>query len=106
MVSHFAPFPAWRYKGKRDPYIFIGLAGDCASRMQQPIQVLLAHLRAGMKVRELRNTPSEHELQLAPRNPDGAIAASGALVSRDPLSQCAFRDANTAIKLHVGSDAL
>jgi len=87
MVASYTQLLSRRYKGKLDADAdeFIAFAVDGASRMQRLIQDLLAYSRVGTKGRELRVTSSEDSLRLALNNLRGAIEASGAQVTHDPL---------------------
>jgi PAS domain S-box-containing protein len=87
MVASYTALLARRYKGKLDSDAdeFIAFAVDGASRMQNLIQDLLAFSRVGSKGKELSNTSSEDALQQAMLNLRGAIEASGAVITRDPL---------------------
>jgi PAS domain S-box-containing protein len=87
MVSSYTALLARRYKGKLDSDAddFIAFAVDGAGRMQHLIQDLLAYSRVGSKGKELANTSSENALEQAVLNLRGAIEASGALITHDPL---------------------
>ncbi|MEO8754152.1 MAG: ATP-binding protein, partial [Casimicrobiaceae bacterium] len=87
MVASFTQLLARRYKGKLDADAdeFIMFAVDGASRMQRLIQDLLSFSRVGTKGRELLEISSEQSLQHALANLRGAIEASGARVTQDPL---------------------
>jgi PAS domain S-box-containing protein len=87
MVASYTQLLSRRYKGKLDSDAdeFIAFAVDGASRMQRLIQDLLAYSRVGTKGQELLNTSSEESLERALINLRGAIEASGALVTHDPL---------------------
>jgi PAS domain S-box-containing protein len=87
MVASYTQLLSRRYKGKldADADVFIAFAVDGASRMQRLIKDLLAFSRIGTKGKELLDTPSEQALQQALINLRGAIEASGALVTHDPL---------------------
>jgi PAS domain S-box-containing protein len=87
MVASYTTLLARRYKGRLDADAddFIAFAVDGATRMQHLIQDLLAYSRVGSKGRELADTSSEEALEQALRNLRGAIEASGAIVTHDPL---------------------
>jgi PAS domain S-box-containing protein len=87
MVASYTQLLSKRYKGKLDSNAddFIAFAVDGATRMQRLIQDLLAFSRVGTKGQELLDTSSEEALQQALINLRGAIEASGALVTHDPL---------------------
>jgi PAS domain S-box-containing protein len=87
MVSSYTQLLARRYKGKLDADAdeFIGFAVDGAARMQRLIQDLLSFSRVGTKGQELIDTSSEESLQQALVSLRGAIEASGARVTYDPL---------------------
>jgi PAS domain S-box-containing protein len=87
MVASYTTLLARRYKGKLDADAddFISFAVDGATRMQHLIQDLLAYSRVGSKGQELTDTSSEDALDQAIRNLRGAIQASGAIVTHDPL---------------------
>jgi light-regulated signal transduction histidine kinase (bacteriophytochrome) len=87
MVASYTQLLSRRYKGKLDADAddFIAFAVDGASRMQRLIQDLLAYSRVGSKGKELLDISSEAALQQAQINLRGAIEASGALVTHDPL---------------------
>lgn len=87
MVASYSQLLANRYKGKLDAEAdeFIGFAMNGASRMQQMIQDLLAFSRVGSRANELVDTSSEAALDQAILNLSASIAASGALVTHDPL---------------------
>jgi PAS domain S-box-containing protein len=87
MVASYTELLARRYKGKldKDADEFIAFAVDGANRMQRLIQDLLAYSRVGTKGRELLATSSEEALKEAVTNLRGAIEASGAVVTHDPL---------------------
>jgi PAS domain S-box-containing protein len=87
MVASFTQLLARRYKGKLDADAdeYIAFAVDGASRMQRLIKDLLAYSRIEKKGKELRDTSSEVALLQALGNLRGAIEASGALVTHDPL---------------------
>ena len=87
MVASYTTLLARRYKGKLDADAddFIAFAVDGATRMQHLIQDLLAYSRVGSKGQELADTSSEEALEQALRNLRGAIQASGAIVTHDPL---------------------
>jgi PAS domain S-box-containing protein len=87
MVSSYTTLLARRYKGKLDSDAdeFIGFAVDGANRMQRLIQDLLAYSRVGSAVARLSETSSESALERTLFNLRGAIEASGALVTHDPL---------------------
>ncbi len=87
MVASYTTLLARRYKGKLDADAddFIAFAVDGATRMQHLIQDLLAYSRVGSKGQELADTSSEDALDQAIRNLRGAIQASGAIVTHDPL---------------------
>jgi PAS domain S-box-containing protein len=87
MVSSYTQLLARRYKGKLDADAdeFIGFAVDGAARMQRLIQDLLSFSRVGTKGQELIDTSSEEALQQALVSLRGAVEASGARVTYDPL---------------------
>jgi light-regulated signal transduction histidine kinase (bacteriophytochrome) len=87
MVGTYTQLLSRRYKGKLDADAdeFIGFAVDGANRMQRLIQDLLAYSRVGSKGRDLLETSSEEALQQALVNLRGAIEASNAVVTHDPL---------------------
>jgi PAS domain S-box-containing protein len=87
MVASYTTLLARRYKGRLDADAddFIAFAVDGATRMQHLIQDLLAYSRVGSKGQELADTSSEDALDQAIRNLRGAIQASGAIVTHDPL---------------------
>jgi len=87
MVSSYTALLARRYKGQLDSNAdeFIAFAMDGATRMQRLIQDLLTFSRVGSKGKELANTSSEHALQRALQNLQGAIEERGALVTHDAL---------------------
>jgi PAS domain S-box-containing protein len=87
MVASYTQLLSRRYKGKLDADAdeFIAFAVDGASRMQRLIQDLLAYSRVGTKGQDLLKVSSENALQQALINLRGAIEASGALVTHDPL---------------------
>jgi PAS domain S-box-containing protein len=87
MVASYTQLLSRRYKGKLDADAdeFIAFAVDGASRMQRLIQDLLTYSRVGTKGQELLDTSSEEALGHALINLRGAIEASGALVTHDPL---------------------
>jgi PAS domain S-box-containing protein len=87
MVASYTQLLSRRYKGKLDSDAdeFIAFAVDGAGRMQRLIQDLLAYSRVGTKGQDLLETSSEEALQHALTNLRGAIEASGAQVTHDPL---------------------
>ena len=87
MVASYTQLLSRRYTGKldKDADEFIAFAVDGASRMQRLIQDLLAYSRVGTKGKELLDTSGEDALRHALVNLRGAIEASGALVTHDPL---------------------
>jgi PAS domain S-box-containing protein len=87
MVASYTQLLSRRYKGRLDSDAdeFIAFAVDGANRMQRLIQDLLEFSRVGTKGRELLETSSEDALQNALVNLHGAIEASGAQVTHDPL---------------------
>jgi PAS domain S-box-containing protein len=87
MVASYTQLLAKRYKGKLDADAdeFIAFAVDGANRMQRLIQDLLAYSRIGTQGKALLETSTEHAFQEALLNLRGAIEASGALVTHDPL---------------------
>jgi PAS domain S-box-containing protein len=87
MVASYTQLLSRRYKGKLDSDAdeFIAFAVDGAGRMQRLIQDLLTYSRVGTKGQDLLETSSEEALQHALTNLRGAIEASGALVTHDPL---------------------
>jgi light-regulated signal transduction histidine kinase (bacteriophytochrome) len=86
-VASYTQLLSRRYTGKldKDADEFIAFAVDGASRMQRLIQDLLAYSRVGTKGKELLDTSGEDALRHALVNLRGAIEASGALVTHDPL---------------------
>jgi PAS domain S-box-containing protein len=87
MVASYTQLLSKRYKGKLDADAdeFIGFAVDGANRMQRLIQDLLSYSRVGTKGQALADTSSEEALEQAILNLGGAIEASAALVTHDPL---------------------
>jgi PAS domain S-box-containing protein len=87
MVASYTQLLSRRYRGKLDADAdeFIAFAVDGASRMQRLIQDLLTYSRVGTKGQELLDTSSEEAFGQALMNLRGAIEASGALVTHDPL---------------------
>jgi light-regulated signal transduction histidine kinase (bacteriophytochrome) len=87
MVASYTQLLARRYRGRLDADAdeFIAYAVDGASRMQRLIQDLLAYSRVGTAGGALTEVCSETALELALSNLHGAIEASGAQVTRDPL---------------------
>ena len=87
MVASYTQLLSRRYKGKLDADAdeFIAFAVDGAARMQRLIKDLLAYSRIGNSGKDLVETSSEQALQQALINLKGAIEASGALVTHDPL---------------------
>jgi PAS domain S-box-containing protein len=87
MVASYTQLLSKRYKGKLDADAdeFIGFAVDGANRMQRLIQDLLSYSRVGTKGQALADTSSEEALEQAMLNLGGAIEASAALVTHDPL---------------------
>jgi PAS domain S-box-containing protein len=87
MVASYTQLLSRRYAGKLDANAdeFIAFAVDGASRMQRLIQDLLAYSRVGIRGSALLDTSSEEALRQALMNLHGAIDASGALVTHDPL---------------------
>jgi PAS domain S-box-containing protein len=87
MVASYTTLLARRYKGQLDADAddFISFAVDGATRMQHLIQDLLAYSRVGSKGQELADTSSEEALEQGLRNLRGAVQASGAIVTHDPL---------------------
>jgi len=87
MVASYTQLLSRKYKGKLDADAdeFISFAVDGARRMQGLIQDLLAYSRVGTKGRGLVDTSSEEALQQSLSNLRGAIEASGAQVTHDPL---------------------
>jgi signal transduction histidine kinase len=87
MVASYMELLSRRYKGKlnADADEFIAFAVDGANRMQRLIQDLLAYSCVGTKGNDLLDTSSEEALEQALVNLGGAIEASGALVTHDPL---------------------
>jgi len=87
MVASYTQLLSKRYKGKLDADAdeFIAFAVDGASRMQRLIQDLLMYSRVSTKGQELLDTSSEEAFGQALLNLRGAIEASGALVTHDPL---------------------
>lgn len=58
---------------------------DAATRMQQLIRDLLSFSRVGTRGKAFAPTPGDRVLDAAIANLQGAITASGAIVTRDPL---------------------
>jgi PAS domain S-box-containing protein len=87
MVASYTQLLARRYKGKLDSDAdeFIAFAVDGANRMQRLIQDLLVFSRVGTQGRAMTSISSEAALQMALRNLAGAIEASGAVITHDPL---------------------
>jgi PAS domain S-box-containing protein len=87
MVASYTQLLSRKYKGKLDADAdeFIAFAVDGARRMQGLIQDLLAYSRVGTKGSELVDTSSEEALRQSLDNLRGAIEASGAQVTHDPL---------------------
>jgi PAS domain S-box-containing protein len=87
MVASYTQLLSRRYKGKLDSDAdeLIAFAVDGAGRMQRLIQDLMEYSRVGTKGKELLDTSSEAALLEALANLRGAIEASGALVTHDPL---------------------
>ena len=87
MVASYTQLLSRRYKGKLDADAdeFIAFAVDGASRMQRLIKDLLAYSRIGNSGKDLVETSSEQALHQAVINLKGAIEASGALITHDPL---------------------
>jgi light-regulated signal transduction histidine kinase (bacteriophytochrome) len=87
MVASYTQLLARRYRGRLDADAdeFIAYAVDGASRMQRLIQDLLAYSRVGIAGGAPTEVCSEKALKLALSNLHGAIEASGAQVTRDPL---------------------
>ena len=86
-ISSFTQLLAQRYKGKlgADADEFIAYAVDGAQRMQLLIQGVLAYCRVGTTEKDFQEISSETALQQAVTNLHGAIGASGAEVTYDPL---------------------
>jgi light-regulated signal transduction histidine kinase (bacteriophytochrome) len=86
-VSSYTQLLAKRYKGKlgSDADEYISFAVDVANRMQRLIEDLLLYSRVGTGGADLLNTSSEEALREAIKNLRGAIEASGAVVTHDPL---------------------
>lgn len=86
-ISSFTQLLAQRYKGKlgADADEFIAYAVDGAQRMQLLIQGVLAYCRVGTTEKDFQEISSETALQQAVTNLYGAIGASGAEVTHDPL---------------------
>ena len=87
MVASYTQLLSKRYKGQLDADAdeFIAFAVDGASRMQRLIEDLLAFSRVGTKGTELLPTSSEKAVERAMINLRGAVEASGAAVTHDPL---------------------
>ena len=87
MVASYTQLLARRYRGKLDADAdeFIAYAVDGANRMQRLIQDLLAYSRVGTAGGALTEVSSEAALERAIANLHGAIEASGAQITRDPL---------------------
>jgi PAS domain S-box-containing protein len=87
MVSSYTQLLAKRYKGKLDADAdeFIAFAVDGAARMQRLIRDLLTYSRVGTKMNDVLEISSEQALERAQINLRGAIEASGAKVTHDPL---------------------
>lgn len=100
MVASYTQLLSRRYKGKLDSDAdeFIAFAVDGASRMQQLIQDLLAFSQVHSKGAELRETSSGNALDAALVNLRGAIADSGAQVTRGSLPRV-FADRPQLVQL-------
>ena len=87
MVSSYTQLLANRYRGRLDAQAdeFIDFAVDGAQRMQLLIADLLAYCQVETAGQALRETSAAAALDLAIDNLQGAIAASGGVVTRDPL---------------------
>src|SRR5271168_330002 len=87
MVASYTQLLSRRYKGKLDSDAdeFIAFAVDGANRMQRLIQDLLSYSRVGTKGQELLEVSSEDAFKQALLNLQGAVEASGALVTHDAL---------------------
>jgi PAS domain S-box-containing protein len=87
MVASYTQLLSRRYKGKLDSDAdeFISFAVDGANRMQRLIQDLLSYSRVGTKGQELLEVSSEDAFKQALLNLQGAVEASGALVTHDAL---------------------
>jgi signal transduction histidine kinase len=86
-VANYAQLLSRRYKGKLDADAdeFIAFVVDGATRMNRLIQDLLTYSRVGAKEARLHDVDSDEALQQAIINLRGAIEASGAQVTHDPL---------------------
>jgi signal transduction histidine kinase len=86
-IANYAQLLSRRYKGKLDADAdeFIAFVVDGATRMNRLIQDLLAYSRVGAKQAQLQNVDSDEALRQAVINLQGAIEASGALVTHGPL---------------------
>jgi signal transduction histidine kinase len=86
-VANYAQLLSRRYKGKLDADAdeFIAFVVDGATRMNGLIQDLLTYSRVGAKEAHFHNVDSDEALQQAIINLRGAIEASGAQVTHDPL---------------------
>jgi PAS domain S-box-containing protein len=89
MVASYTQLLSKRYKGKLDSDAdeFIAFAVDGANRMQRLIQDLLTFSRVGKRGLELVNVSSDRAVRQAIVNLRGAIEASGALITHDPLPE-------------------
>src|SRR6185369_6633108 len=87
MVSSYTQLLAKRYRGRLDTDAdeFIGFAVDGANRMQGLITDLLALSRVGTRGKKLELSECESALGQALTNLRGALEASGAVVTHDPL---------------------
>ncbi len=87
MVASYVELLARRYKGRIDADAddFIRYAVDGATRMQALINDLLTYSRLGSHAAELASTDCERVLNDVLANLRETIAASGAVVTRDPL---------------------
>jgi PAS domain S-box-containing protein len=87
MVASYTQLLSRRYKGRLDSDAdeFIAFAVDGASRMQRLIRDLLSFSRVETTGKELLKTSSEDSLEQAKTNLRGALEASGAVITHDPL---------------------
>ncbi len=87
MISSYTQLLERRYVAKldKDAKEFMGFIVDGAGRMKQLIEDLLAYSRVGTRGREFRPTEAGAALKKALANLRGALEASGAEVSSDPL---------------------
>jgi two-component system, chemotaxis family, sensor kinase Cph1 len=86
-VASYTQLLARRYQGQLDPQAdeFIRFAVDGAQRMSHLIADLLAYSRAGHEQAPLASVNCEDALDRVLFNLHGAISATGAVVTHDPL---------------------